>query len=100
MQVYKVRGKLSILNDNKVREITVNSGDFTGDSLFVFELSHVLERMEKRGEPIGYTGYIPEGSYTKDDLAVILTIREICTDVQFSGDVPNVTLHHEEGVDY
>lgn len=96
--MYKVRGKLIILNDNKVREITVNNGEFTGDTVFAFELKFVLDNMEKNGDAIAYTGYFPEGSYAKDDIAVMTTILEICEEVQFSGDVPQVELPHTEGV--
>ncbi|MFD9628668.1 hypothetical protein [Peribacillus muralis] len=96
--MYKIRGKLNILNDNQEREITVDNGAVTGDEIFEFEIKFVMEQKEKRGEPIGPSLYVPKGKYIADELAVLLLVRSICTDVKLQGDIPEAA-EGEEGVD-
>lgn len=97
--MFKAKGKLAILADNKEREITVDNGKITGDEIFEFEIKYILNRLAKKNKPVGAANYTPKTEdYTKDSLAVLLVIRDICSVVAFEGDTP--TLPYEEGVEY
>ena len=96
--MYKARGKIKILRDNVVREITVSGGKITGDFLLQLEVEVVLGSYEKRGGRVGAAMYKPKTKkYIEDETAVLLVIREVCSEVQFSGQLPELVTAAGEG---
>lgn len=95
--MFRVKGKIVSLNDNKERELIVNNGNLYGNVMFMVEVRTLLEWLEGNKEPIGPGHYRPKGKYIEDEKAILLAALEVAEDTEVMGDYP-VLEEPEEGV--
>ena len=95
--MFKVKGKLSALNDSKVRELTVDKAKLDGDIMYIIEVRTLLEWLEGNKEPVGPGHYRPTGKYLQDETAIMLAAVEVADEVELEGNVPTLP-EPEEGV--
>ncbi|NKW87073.1 hypothetical protein [Bacillus cereus] len=88
--MFKAKGKLNILRDNKVREVVYDNGKLSGDDSLIFNLRKSLELAEEKGGSLGHVRYKAKKPYISDPMAVLIMIDKICSDAEFTGDVPTL----------